>query len=232
MPTLNEIASDIRNIASSGKENYSMRIEDENIFFWINEARSKFISEALIKREQLSDIWLQTISCLEMIQVDESECCFITTGCYVLRSKEKLPPTIETNNDNSIVKVVTATGLIIDKGNAFNNLYVAHNKYTAKKPMWYLQNGYLYITNEQLIDYLTVYALFEDPSDLADFINCSGDTCFSIDSPYPCSLKMANDITNYVIRAKVLPFYSTIPDKSNDANSEDGMKNPSGLTQR
>lgn len=232
MPSLNQITADILNLASSGKGNYSVRLEEELVYFWINEARSKLISEALIKREQLSDVWLQAISCLEMIQVEASECCFVTTGCFILRSKKKLPPTIETNNDNSIVKVVTATGSIVDKGNAFDGVYASFNKYTGKKPFWYLQNGYLYMTDEQLITYLTVYGIFENPMDLNTFINCTDTPCFSIDDNYPVSLKMANDITNYVLRAKVLPFYSTIPDKSNDANSEDGLKNPGGLTQR
>lgn len=232
MPSLNEIVSDIRNIASSGKENYSMRIEDENIQFWVNEARSKFIAEAINKRENITDVWIQAIHCLEMELVDKSECCFITTNCFILRSKLKLPPTIEYYNDNGIIKVVTGDGKIITKSNNFEATYNQYNKYTGNKSNWYLQNGYLYITNEELIDYVSVYAIFEDPMDLVDFINCEDAPCFSIEDPYPCSLKMANDITNYVIRAKVLPFYSTIPDKSNDANSDDGAKNPGGLIQR
>lgn len=232
MPTLNQITSDIRNIASSGKENYSMRIEDSQIEFWVNEARSKFIADAINKRENLTDIWIQVIHCLELELVDKSTCCFITTNCYILKSKKKLPQTIEYYNDNGIIKVTTADGKIISKSNNFEATYNEFNRYTGKKANWFIQDGYLYITNEVLIDYVTVFGIFEDPSELSGFINCSGNTCFSIDDPYPCSLKMANDITNYVIRAKVLPFYSTIPDKSNDANSEDGLKNPNGLTQR
>lgn len=229
MPTLSEITSDIRNIASSGKENYSMRIEDEQIIFWINEARSKFIAEAISKRENITDVWVQAIHCLEMIQVDKSECCFITTNCYILRSKVKLPPTIEYYNDNGIIKIVTADGNIITKSNNFEVIYNSFNKYTGKKPNWFIQNGYLYITNEQLLDYVSVYGIYEDPMDLNSFVNCSSEACFTIDDNYPCSLKMANDITNYVVRSKILPFYSTIPDKSNDSNSQDGTINPNGL---
>src|ERR1700739_576621 len=112
MPTLNEMTSDIRQLASSGKENYSLRIEDQLIAYWICEVRAKMIVEAINRRENLTDIWIQPLSCLEMILVDKSECCFVTTNCFVLRSKLKLPSTIEYYNDNGIIKVVTTDGTI------------------------------------------------------------------------------------------------------------------------
>jgi hypothetical protein len=230
MPTLAEMRFDILNIASSGKENYSLRIEEAQIDYWIAQARAKFIAEAIQRRDNITDTWVQSISCMELIQVDASECCLVNTNCYILRTKDKLPPTIEYYLDNGIIRVVTPDGTVIAKSNPFASKYGDYNKYTANTRDWFLQNGYLYITSEDLLTYITVYALFENPMDLANFTACSGDTCFSDSDPYPVSNKMANDITNYIIRAKVLPFYSTIPDTSNNANNESGTINPNGLT--
>lgn len=232
MPTLSQLVFDIQNIASSGKENYSLRVESQQISFWVSEARAKFINEAIQRRESLSDVWVQSINCLEMELVDKSECCFIETKCFILKSKKKLPNTIEYFNDNTIIRVTTADGTIINKSNPFKQKFNSFNKYTKDKSFWFLQNGYLYIINEVLIDYVDVFGIFDNPEELSDFVNCSGQTCFSWEDPYPISNKMANDVTNYVVRSKILPFYSTIPDTSNNANNESGTINPNGLIQK
>ena len=218
--TINEIASDIRNMATSGDLSYAFRIEDEQIYFWIHEARAMLISQALSKRQNITDVWLQAIKCLKLIQVDASECCLTPSSCYVLRSEEQLPITIETHLDNSIVRVTTTDGDIISKSNPFEAKYNKYNKYTAEKPQWFIQNGYLYITNTDILEYVTVYGLFEDPTSLAGFIDCNGQSCFDIDSPYPVSLKMANEITNYIIKAKVIPFMKFKQDDTNDGSNE------------
>ena len=117
--TINEIASDVRNMATSGDLSYAFRIEDEQIYFWINETRSMLISQALSKRQNISDVWIQAIKCLKMIQVDATECCLDPSTCVVYRSEEQLPITIETHIDNSIIRVVFPSGEVISKSNAF-----------------------------------------------------------------------------------------------------------------
>lgn len=225
MPTINEIASDIRNMATSGDLTYSFRIEDEQIYFWIHETRAMLISQAIAKRQDISDIWVQAIKCLKLIQVDASSCCFDTTGCMVLRSELQLPTTIETALDNSILRVTYIDGRIISKSNPYETKYNNWNKWTAKKAQWYIENGYLYIINENLIDYVSVFALFENPADLIEFPDCNGGVCFDIDALYPVSIKMANDIANYVIKAKVLPFLKFKQDDTNDGNNQDAQLN-------
>ncbi len=224
MITLNKIASDIRNMAASGELAYAFRIEDEQIYFWIHEIRAMLISQAIQKRQNITDTWVQSITCLEMKQVDESECCLVNTGCMVLRSVEKLPHTIETSGDNTIIRVMTSAGQIISKSNPFEIKYNKYTRYTADKTQWFLKDDYLYILNDKFMKYVTVYGLFEDPSELSSYTSCTGEACFSIDSSYPVSNKMANDITNYIIKTKVVPFLKFPQDLSND-----GAKNESQL---
>jgi len=223
MPSLAQLTFDILNIASSGKENYSLRIEQEQVEYWVHQARSKFIAEAIQRRDNITDVWLQSISCMELTQVDASECCHVSLNCFVLRTVDKVPPTIEYHLDNGIIKVVTPDGTIIPKSNAFASNYGAYNKYTGNKRDWYLQNGYLYISVEQLLTYVTVYGIFENPADLSNYVSCSGDTCFSVDDPYPVSLRMANDITNYIIKTKVVPFMKFKQDDTNDGSNQEAQ---------
>lgn len=224
---LYKLVSDVRNIATSGKENYSFRIEDAQIAYFIHQARSKFIAEAITKRENITDVWVQSIDCMELIQVDKSDCCIVPTGCYILRTKNKIPNTIENFSDNSILRVTTPNGEIIAKSNPFKNKYNQYNRFTKSKGFWYLQNEYLYIINEQLLTYISVFGLFEDPEELSQYLSCSGEPCYTWDSDYPVTLKMANDITNYIIRSKVLPLMQFPQDTTNN-NSNDTSINTKG----
>lgn len=223
MQTLRKIVADIRNIADSGENNYSFRISDEQIAYWIHEIRSMLISQAIGKKQDYSDVWIQSIPCLALELVDKSECCIETTDCYILKTVNKIPITIETSEDNLIIEVLTSSGDGISKGNSFKARYQAYNKYTKDKPQWYLTNGYLYITSNILLDYINIFAIFEDPEELSGFSTCGDAFCFTWDSAYPCSLKMSSDITNIVMQTKVIPFLQMPHDTSNDALSQNQL---------
>lgn len=215
--TLNHIISDIRNIATSGSNSVEFKIEDAQVAFWINECRATLISQAISKNQDLSDTWLQKIGCLEMEQVSDSECCLVDSSCYIWRSVEELPDSIETFGDNFIVRVTLPSGEIISKSNPFNAIYSRYNKYTGTKAEWYIRDKHLYVIHKDVLKYVTVYLIAEDPTDLGDFTDCSGDSCFTYTSDYPCSLKMANQITDIVVRTKVYPFLQLPADNRNDA---------------
>ena len=220
MVTLRKIVADCRNIADSGENNYSFRISDEQFAFWVHEIRSMLISQAIGKRQDISDVWTQSLPCLELELVDGTDCCLVTTDCYVLKTKVRIPVTVETGRDNLILRVTNPMGDIISKSNSFEVKYNKYNKYTAKKANWFLQDNYLYITNEKLLEYVNIFAIFENPEELTGYTNCGGSSCFNWDSAYPCSLKMSNDITNIVMQTKVIPFLQMPHDTSNDALSQ------------
>lgn len=218
MISATDIASDIQNIATSGSNNIEFRIETMQLLFWINEVRAQLIAQSLNRRDDINDTWLQTINCLEMEQVDSAECCTVTSGCYVLRSKKQLPSTIDSYKDNWIVSVTTPLGDIIPKQNVFKARYQKYNTFTANKPGWYLKNDYLYVTNNQLLKYVNVTALFSDPTDLENFVNCEDQACFTMDGPYPVTYNQAKQITDIILQTRVYPFLSFGQDKKNDAD--------------
>ncbi len=227
--TVNKLVSDIRNIATSGSNPIEFRIEDSQLLYWCNEIRAMLIAQAIQKRSDLSDTWLQVISCLELELVDKSECCEITTNCYILRTKRELPDTIETNADNFIVRVETPLGKIISKTNPFEEKYIQYSKYVKEKPRWFIKNNRIYIVNETMLDYINVWGIFEDPTALKDYTSCDGSTCFDWNGEYPCSLKMANDITNIVLKTKVYPYLQLPADNTNDANNTTTPPNTKNL---
>jgi len=217
--TYNTIRSDLRNLATSGSNPIDFRIEDSQIDYWIDQVRSDLIAKDIQKRKDLSNSWIQTISCLDLIQVDKSECCEIETDCVILRTEEKLPKTIETNAENTIIRVTTNSGNLISRISEFESKYEGHSKYTTNKPKWFEKNGYIYVINSDFINKINVDGIFENPSDLARFTSCSGSTCFDINSDYPCSMRMASTITDIVLKTKIFPYLQIPQDNTNDASN-------------
>ena len=220
MITLRQIISDIRNIATSGSNPTNFAMEDSQIAFWINETRSMLISQSIQKRNDMNDAWLQQITCMDLIEADKSECCEITTNCKILRTTLKIPATVDSVFDNSIVRVETNNGTIISKTTAFESKYNNYSKFSSNKPKWYYKNDYLYIINEEFVDQINVTGVFESPEDLAAFTSCNGSTCFSYDDSYPLTMKMASQITDLVLKTKVLVFYQMPKDTSNNSDTD------------
>lgn len=227
--TTNKLVSDIRNIATSGSNPVEFKIEDSQILFWCNEIRSMLIGQQLAKRADVSDIWLQTIGCLELEQVDSSECCEIETNCTILRTVREIPATIETSEINNIYAVETPLGELISKTNSDEERYLKYSKYTSTKPYWFLKNNRIYIINNDFLTHINIDGIFEDPYELKDYVGCDESTCFSWNSNYPCSLKMANEITNIVLKTKVYPFLQLPADNTNDASNTTPAANTKNL---
>lgn len=216
----NKLISDIRGLATSGSNPIDFRIEDAQILFWCNEVRSKLISQSIAKGQDLSDVWIQNITCLDLIEVDEAECCDVVTGCKVLRTELQIPETVEIRSNNLIIAVTQPNGEVIARTNILESKYARFSKYTKKKTRWFLRNKYIYIINADFLESINISAIFESPSDLVAFTSCSGSTCFDNNSSYPCSLKMADDITNIVLKTKVNPYIQMPQDNSNNGNND------------
>ena len=126
--TAQHLIADIRGIASSGGNPNEFKITDRQILYWVEQTRSLLISQSLAKKDDINDSWIQYIDCVELEQVDASTCCLVDTDCYVLRSKERIPSTIDTWKDNWIVSVTTIDGNMIPKSNPFKSKYQKDRK--------------------------------------------------------------------------------------------------------
>lgn len=224
--TLNMLLSDIRNEATSGSNSVDFRIEDAQIKYWINQTCAKLKAQAIQKKQDISTLWLQTISCLELEQVDSSECCDETTECYVLRTVLTLPRTIETFGQDTIVRVESLNGNIIPRTSQFGSKYDKYAKWSSNKTKWFLKNDRIYVINNQFLSKINVVGIWEDPTELSTYANCDDEPCYSDTSNYPCSLKMASDITDIVLKTKVYPFLALPQDNQNDAANEEQPINP------
>lgn len=217
--TLNHLVYDILELASAGGLPNEFPISTEQIKYWIEQTRAQLIGQSLNKKDDINDSWIQVIKCLEMEQVDSSLCCLAPSDCKVLKSVKQIPSTIDTWKDNWIISVTTMDGSSVPKSNFIKNKYQQYNKYTKKERSWFLMDDYLYIINDPYLETVNLYALFEFPTQLSEFVSCDGDACFTADSNYPITVSMASVITDMVVKNKVMPFLNLPKDNSNDGIS-------------
>jgi hypothetical protein len=220
MHTLNHITADVRNIATSGSNPIDFRISTNQMEYWAHQFRATFISQAIQKRQDINDAWVQSITCLDLIEVDKSECCEIVTNCKILRTELTIPRTIETNNKNGIVRVVKPNGDSIPQVTPSEARYTYASKYGSLGAKWYLKNDYVYIIDDDVLESISVYGLFDNPTDLASYTNCGGSTCYDRNGRYPVTLKMAEQIVDAILKKKVYPFLQIPQDTTNNANND------------
>ncbi len=216
--TANHLVHDILNIASSNSNSDDFKASPEQVLYWVEEIRAMLIGQSLAKKDDINDSWIQYINCLPLIQVDKSECCEVQTGCLVLRTQNPIPSTIDTYKDNWLVSVTTPYNELISKSNVFKNRYQRYNKSASEKPSWYIKNDFLYISNNTFLEYVNIAGLFDSPSELGNFSNCSGDQCWSMDSSYPVSNTLASQITDIILKTKINPLLSYPSDISNNSS--------------
>lgn len=222
MITLNHILFDIKNIAYGGDVSDDANVNDRQIIYWINQARSALIHNKLQKKVKINDNHIQHLECVDLAQVDTVECCDQDGDCVILKSVKQIPITIAEGGNNAILSVDT-----IDHKHSFSETSYfraksnKHNKYTAHSKRWYLKNNYLYITNDLMIEQISISGIFEFPTEAANFKTCAGDPCFDNNSEYPVGADMAAVITDMVLKSKMGIIIKMPNDENNDASGSE-----------
>ena len=219
--TLNELVYDIKNPANGGFQSDDVAVSDRQVAYWVNDTRDMLIGQLFSAKKAIPDTIIQHLECVEMDCLDPAECCDISSCARVLRSTQKLPRTIQRNDRNTILSVSSVDKTVgFTETTYFRQRTNAHNRYTGKKPRWFIKNDYLYITNEKVLDNVSVSGIFEDPTEGIMFNDCEGTPCFTWDSDYPVTTRMARLITTLVLKERLGITAQTPNDENNDARSQ------------
>lgn len=211
--TLNEISYDIlSNLEGTTRISDDSDFSLEQISFKINTTRAFLIRQDQAKGRSLSDNIMQTIPCMEVIKVNASECCGITSPCELYRTKLQVPVPIEVYQKDLIVRV---SGVDIT-GPSWNFVSLAHipwagvSKWTKGTTKWFVKDRYIYILNPPGVKKISVTGVFEDPRALENYPTCSGNPCYSSDvNSYPISGYMLPTLKQLILedltRMKQMP---------------------------
>lgn len=218
---VNDLLKIIRgsNIASS--ETISLRqIED-----WVHQYRSLLLKRDLDKGKKPNPDYIQEINHLRLEPVEAVGDNIIDSrnesGMYSYRTILEIPRTIDLNFTSGFMYIGTPIGEEIQLIPEGRMRWQEYKKYTSKDRVCYLKNGHLYIVNDFPLEFITVRAVFEVPSEVGRFVNPITDQpYFSLDSKYPIPINMLPDLKAMILQ-KELKVEASMPTDitNNDLNN-------------
>jgi hypothetical protein len=193
----------------------------------INGQRSLWLRNEYNKNRSIDPYVIQNLNCLELEQVNPIDCCIeVPQGCKVLRTKKKIPNTIEFFYTKGIVSVGSADImkpriLLIDYSRV---PYVGYGRTTGKSVYSFLYDQYLYVISRDLsysfMKYITLRGIFEDPTSLGDYTNCgTGTACWSPSDPYPVNQWMWEYMKPFIIQ-QLMQKSANQKDDANDTDDQ------------
>jgi hypothetical protein len=193
----------------------------------INLKRALFIRNELNKNRSIDINLIQTLGCVELEVADPVECCIdLPPGCKLVRTVERIPNTIELHNS----KLITRIGNINMMDKKFNFvpyerfIFSGNTEYTKNEIYATLHDGRIYLKSNSMdlfaLKYIDIQGVFEDPTELAKFKNCSDENCYDDDSKYPMNMWMEDYIKNALIEEYIKVTLRATKDMTNDGESK------------
>jgi hypothetical protein len=225
MATERELIYDIRSIIAP-KITDDDNLSELQIRFWIKSSRAVLIRRDYEKGRAINPDIIQSLGCVEVVQVDSSE-CGLSTGCVVLRTKCQIPNTIEGSFTNMITRVGPASTMLKSYPiKPYSRLpWLNKDKFTKNITKAALHNGYIYlVSSKQLEGIINIQGVFENPEEVSNFTTCEGEACYSLDNKYPLGAHLIDALKQMVVELAMSRY--NIP---NDEVHDNSDNKPSDL---
>lgn len=225
MVTKQHLIYDLLELARAGRGSDDESLTPELIGFWIDNTRAELIGQWVDKGRSINPDIIQTIPCLEIVQVDASECGCENTGCFIYRTKLQLPVTVESANG---VNLITRVASIKIDSRAFSfipyerALWSGGNKFTKNITRCFLKNRYIYIMSTSYLgDKISVSLVANYPEDLSNYSSCTGELCYNKESYYPISGRMIETLKKKIQDTNFRIALQAKGDDINNATNEE-----------
>lgn len=162
----NTIISQIKSSLTKGIWSAADRISNRHIINMVLRKRSRVVSQEQEKKSLNNKFAFQTINCIELIEVDKSECNCLPSGidCKILRTKQQIPTVL--NFDT--LKVMTLSGEKIFANSVDKVKYKQYSRLLPNKTVlsYYTTNKYIYLFGNTDLQFIKVEGVFETPDEV------------------------------------------------------------------
>jgi predicted Fe-S protein YdhL (DUF1289 family) len=175
-------------------------------------ARSRVLKNQLSRRNKVSELNYHSV-CMEMIDVDESECACVLSGCKVKRTRHQIPSYLH-YSDQSTLRVMNIKNQVIAQGQEnFIEDDILYKPGYNKCSVATIRNGYVYIYNSE-IEQIVINAIWANPLELLFIQKCVTKSCLSdskelIQISEELMLDMMNIVTQSLMTSIQLPTNET-----------------------
>jgi hypothetical protein len=203
-------------------------IDYRQIKFWITTQRALWLRNEFNKNRTIDEGFIQDLGCIEMEDVDASQCCNITTGCTVKRSVLVIPQTIERYNEPTITSIGPVNPMekrwrLVPYSNV---PFVGKGRFNRKMVYPFIFNKHIHLVfasdnqDAKLIKYISARGVFEDPTAVRNFATCSGTTCYTDDDRYPINAWLWDYMKSQIIKSNLRYEMFASSDTSANAASD------------
>lgn len=228
---ISEIIQRIQSLYSKGVQSDDSRLTPRHIYNKMVTVRTKLISQKAKKKQKISQWNYQTIPCVELEKAPIHECpCLPPIGCDILKTKNPLPEPLTDLNKHLLQSVTSLDGSIIYSEVGWTEKkYKSSNKYTGKKPDYFIRNDYLYVTHKSGPKIITITGLFEDPIEVENYPSfCPGEDCTDcddctspLDKDFPIDVDLIDTLIEMSVNELIILFSKNIEDLTN--NTQDNI---------
>lgn len=228
MAAIRKIVYDVREALKQYKDD--SEIDDRYIIYLYNNKRAKYLRQDLNNFQRTVDNSIVQKLCLELEEVSVNECNVDYDCGTIMRTKRPIPKPLELHLKSAITNIKPTTKIALPF-NFVNKERAILSKYAGFNNSIYAfldVDLHIYLVSEsnavKLIECITVDGIFEDPLELANYLNCCGceipQPCFSEDiTEYPLSAHHIDYIREEIIQSLIGTLQ--IPeDKNNNADDE------------
>ena len=220
-----EIIYNVKNLVAGGIQSDDIDLSLKQMMFVVDYYRARLFKQDQDKGRFNTELYLQNLGKVELINADKNECCGITS--CVLRTKFKIPRPLETFQKINITFVGLLDGKSFQRY-TINSIQWKHaNKFTSKEPGWYWQNGYIYIVNPptEMLTWVNIQGIFERPIDAIKFRTCdctmNEENCFeTLDFEYPFPQHYVDTLVKLIMGSEYKILLTLPPDTANNAESQ------------
>lgn len=162
-------------------------------------ARAKLIRDQYVKTNTYPLSAVVQI-CIDMKNVNSTECCGLDLGCSYPTSTQKLPLPIDVKDMLNFSFVGSINGI-----KPFTYLkpeeiqYIKVRKFSSKRVYWTWINRYIIVFNLPGLRELKVRYVPADPTELMELSDCAGKPCYDIDDATVIENHWEDAITRIVV---------------------------------
>jgi hypothetical protein len=222
--TLNQLAYGIFEVVR-GQISDDDDIAIKQIKDMIHSTRAKLLKQKFDKNPRvIDDVFTQPLGALEIEAVDSSLHSTILAGRHLYRTVRELPETIDRKNyEGTYVRIGPADILappyhLVSHDRA---LYSGRGKSNKDQIFCFLRDRKMHLISysgayHKAVQFIDIQGVFQNPAQVAIFLNTSGSALTFGDKSYPISRSMKDDIEKIIIREKLGPQAGAPSDPTND----------------
>lgn len=219
--TRKEAIDRIKTPLNHGVESDDSTLKDRYIYSLLKTNRAKILRQRLNDGKYISSFNYTTIACLPLEHGKFSDCPCFTDDCYILRSKDVIPPIVSSIVGDEL-KVYTIQGVKIDPTSKVKSDHNQYRKTNQEQIGYFIYNNRLYITGTTELKVVTVSAIFSDPMDVEGINACDTEgneigSCYdSLKDDFPIDDELF-DMVESLIFDKLKEYKSNPQDNENNA---------------